>query len=174
MQLKCTKCQRVINIAEEKIPKDKEKAMIKCPGCQQVIVFTIPKALRNPGLQDDKTVISPGPVSQKNIHPRLCQAPDDMIYPLNPGKNIIGREAGISIPGDRYISRLHCLIEVMEKNGQTLCILTDDGSINESGEPSTNGTFYNDVRLTRYDKVYLNHGDKVRLGRTEFVFKIEY
>jgi pSer/pThr/pTyr-binding forkhead associated (FHA) protein len=69
---------------------------------------------------------------------------------------------------------LHCMIEVIEKHSETLCILTDDGSISESGEASTNGTFYNETRLTRYDKVYLNHGDKVRLGRTEFVFRIEY
>jgi len=174
MQLKCTKCQRVINIAEEKIPRDREKAMIKCPGCQQVIVFTIPQALRNPVPQADKTIISQGPAAKKAGFPRLCRTSDNFEYPLIPGKNIIGREAAISIPGDRYISRLHCLVEVIEKNGETLCILTDDGSISESGEPSTNGTFHNENRLTRYDKIYLTHGDKVRIGRTELVFRIEY
>jgi hypothetical protein len=173
MQLKCTKCQRVINIAEEKIPRDKEKAMIKCPGCQQVLVFTIPQALRNPMPQADKTMISEGPVRQSSKHPRLFHIAENIEYPLNPGKNIIGREAGISIPGDRYISHRHCLVEVVEKHGETLCILTDDGSISESGNPSTNGTFCNETRLTRYDKIYLNHGDKVKIGRTEFVFRSE-
>jgi hypothetical protein len=173
MQLKCTKCQRVINIAEEKIPRDREKAMIKCPGCQQVLVFTIPQALRTSAPQADKTIISQGPERHSAGHPRLCDIAGNIEYPLKPGKNIIGREAGISIAGDRYISRLHCLVEVVEKHSETLCILTDDGSISESGEPSTNGTFYNESRLTRYDKIYLNHGDKVRIGRTELVFRIE-
>jgi predicted Zn finger-like uncharacterized protein len=173
MQLTCSKCQRVINIAKEKIPADKEKAMIKCPGCQQVIVFTIPQAFRKTVPQADRTIISQGPEKPKNNRPRLCQADDGAEYELKPGKNIIGRDAGISIPGDRFISRRHCLVEVVEKNGELLCVLTDDGSIADSGEPSTNGTFHNEVRLTKYDKMYLNNGDKVRLGHTEFLFKNE-
>jgi len=173
MQLKCSKCQRIITIVEEKIPRDKEKAMVKCPGCQQVLVFKIPQAMRNPVAQADKTIISQGPVKHKTILPRLCHASETIEYQLKTGKNIIGRDAGINIPNDRFISRKHCLIEVLEKNGEILCILTDDGSISESGEPSTNGTFHNNIRLTRYDKVYLNHDDKVRLGRTDFIFRNE-
>lgn len=173
MQLKCTKCQKVITISEEKIPRDKEKAMIKCPACQQVLVFTIPKAMRQPVAQADKTIIAEGPEKNKKSQPRLCLVPGNLEYQLKTGKNIIGREADISIPGDRYISRRHCLIELIEKNGEMHCILTDDGSINESGEPSTNGTFHNDTRLTQYDKVYLSHGDKVKLGHTDFIFRNE-
>jgi pSer/pThr/pTyr-binding forkhead associated (FHA) protein len=64
-------------------------------------------------------------------------------------------------------------VEVIEKSGDYLCILTDDGSISDSGEPSTNGTFHNGTRLTRYDKIYLNHNDNLRLGHTDFVFKMD-
>jgi hypothetical protein len=173
MQLKCSKCLKVITIAEDKIPRDKEKAMIKCPGCQQPLVFTIPQALRKPVPQADMTVIAQGSARQNSSLPRLSHISESIEYQLKAGKNVIGREAGLSIPGDPYISRRHCLIEVIEKNGRIFSILTDDGSINESGEPSTNGTFYNDVRLTRYDKIYLNHDDKVRIGHTEFVFRNE-
>jgi phage FluMu protein Com len=173
MQIKCSKCQKVITIAEEKIPRDKEKAMIKCPGCQQVLVFTIPPAMRNPAPRADRTIIAQGPVKHGTSLPRLCHVTENVEYRLKPGKNIIGRDADINIPGDHYISRKHCLVEVIEKNGEILSILTDDGSISDSGEPSTNGTFHNDVRLTRYDKIYLNNSDKVRLGHTDFVFKNE-
>lgn len=169
MQLKCSKCQKVIIIADDKLPKDKEKAMVKCPACQQVLVFTIPAALRKSTVQEEKTVISSG--QTRNQRPMLWHENDGTEYMLKKGINIIGREADISIPSDRYISRKHCVIEVVEKFGIIQCILTDDGSLSSSGEPSTNGTFLNEVRLTRHDKIFLNQGDRVRIGRTEFLFK---
>jgi DNA-directed RNA polymerase subunit RPC12/RpoP len=173
MQLKCSKCQKVIHIAEEKIPRDKEKAMIKCPGCQQVLVFTVPQSMRKTIPQAEKTMITEGPARQKVHLPKLVHISENIDYQLKVGKNIIGRDADLSITGDRYISRRHCLVEVIEKGGEYLCILTDDSSISDSGEPSTNGTFHNGTRLTRYDKVYLDPGDKIRLGHTDFIFKNE-
>lgn len=170
MQLKCTKCQKSINIPEDKLPKDKERAMVKCPSCQQVLVFNIPAALRKPAPQADKTIITEPPAKPKPGNPRLVNDSDQTEYRLKPGKNIIGRDADISIPGDRYISRKHCLIEVVEKHYGLLCILTDDGSISESGTPSSNGTFCNGNRLTRHDKYYLEHNDKIRVGHTALAF----
>lgn len=170
MQLKCSKCQKIINLPEDKLPKDKEKAMLKCPSCQQIIVFLIPPALRKPEVRADKTIITEIAAKPKFSNPRLFNAADNSEYKLKSGKNILGRDADISINGDRYISRKHCLIEIIEKNNDLRCILTDDGSISESGEPSTNGTFYNDTRVTRFDKFYLNHNDKIRIGHTELIF----
>ncbi len=171
MQIKCSRCQKLIVIADDKLPRDREKVMIKCPGCQQVLSFTIPRALRDAIPQGEKTVISTAKEKPSPGKPRLCD-PDSLVeYPLKPGKNILGREAAISFQGDRFISRKHCLIEVVEKAGEQRCILTDDGSISDSGEPSTNGTFHNDTRLTRYDKVYLDHNDRIKLGHTTFIFK---
>ncbi len=171
MQLKCNKCQKVITIVDDKLPRDKDKAMVKCPGCQQILVFSIPQSLRKPVSQAEKTIITQGPVQPTTGLPRLLNLSDNTEYLLKSGRNIIGRHADISIPDDAYISRRHCLIEVFEKNQETRCILTDDGTISENGEPSTNGTFHNELRLTRYDKVFLSHGDKVRIGHTDFVFK---
>lgn len=170
MQLKCTKCQKSISIPEDKLPKDKERAMVKCPSCQQVLVFNIPAALRQPVAQADKTIITAPPAKSEPTNPRLVCDAGQTEYKLKPGKNIIGRDTDISIPGDRYISRKHCLIEVVEKNFGHLCILTDDGSISDSGTPSTNGTFYNGNRLTRYDKFYLENNDKIRVGHTDLTF----
>lgn len=173
MQLKCSKCQRLISIADDKLPRDREKAMIKCPGCQQVLVFTVPASLRTVAPAADKTIITSPPAETGTERPRLCSADGTAEYPLKPGKNIIGRDADVCIPGDKYISRKHCLVEVIEKNRRLLCILTDDGSINENNEPSTNGTFYNDSRLSRFDKIYLNDGDRIRIGHSDFIFKMD-
>jgi DNA-directed RNA polymerase subunit RPC12/RpoP len=161
MQIKCTKCQKVIEIAAGKLPKDKEKAMVKCPACQQVLVFMIPPALRQVVDNSEKTIVEPG--LKRNLKPRLVQLSDGTEYPLKTGRNLI--------PGDRYISHKHCLIEVIEKFGGIVCIITDDGSISDKGEPSTNGTFYNESRLTRFDKLFLNDGDQVRIGHTDLIFK---
>ena len=171
MQIKCTRCGKLIGIADEKLPKDKEKAMVKCPGCQQVLSFAIPRNLHSEMPSADRTVITSSKERLKSFKPRLCDPLGKTEFPLKTGKNILGRDADISFPGDRYISRKHCLIEVIERSGEMLCILTDDGSIGDSGEPSTNGTFHNETRLSRYDKIYLDHDDKIKLGHTEFIFK---
>ncbi|MHC1776029.1 MAG: FHA domain-containing protein [Lentimicrobium sp.] len=171
MQIKCTKCQKVIEIAAAKLPKDKEKAMVKCPACQQVLVFNIPASLRQVVDNSEKTIVEFG--HKKNLRPRLVQLSDNTEYLLKTGKNIIGRDADICIPGDRYISHKHCMIEVKEQFGEIQCIITDDGSISEKGEPSTNGTFFNEQRLNRFDKLFLNNEDKIRIGHTDFIFKTE-
>lgn len=171
MQIKCTKCQKVIEIAAAKLPKDKEKAMVKCPACQQVLVFNIPPSLRQVVDNSEKTIVETGP--KKTLKPRLVQLPDGTEYPLKTGTNIIGRNAEITIPGDRYISHKHCMIEVKAQFGEIQCIITDDGSISEKGEPSTNGTFYNEQRLTRFDKLFLNNEDRIRIGHTDFIFRTE-
>jgi len=94
-------------------------------------------------------------------------------YKLKTGKNIIGRQGDICIDsGDRYIGRKHCLIQIIIKADSLDIILIDDGSISDSGQPSTNGTFYNGNRLTKYDKIYLNNGDKLKMGHTEFEIRI--
>ena len=171
MQLKCSKCQKIFQIAESKLPKDKEKAMVKCPGCQQVLVFNIPSSAPGPKINEDRTIVEP--FERKDLHPRLIRISDNAEFPLIKGQNIIGRKAGLVIPDDRYISQKHCLIDVVEQFGELQCIITDDGSISDNKEPSTNGTFHNDKRLTRFDKIYLSNGDRLKIGHTELVFKTE-
>lgn len=171
MNLTCPKCKKVIQLSPEKIPQDKEKAMIKCPSCQQVIVFNVPKIAGQPPIQkkEDKTIIG-GIISNSFavFNTKLIETATNTEHKLNIGKNVIGRIADVSIDnGDKFISRKHCMIEVVERAGNFEIILTDDGSISDSGEPSTNGTFYNNSRLTKYDKIYLNIGDKITIGHTE-------
>jgi len=175
MNLTCPKCSKAIVLQDDKLPKDKQKAQIKCPVCQQIIIFDVPKSVQLPIKQEERTVIDNIPERQKAIlNVRLIETSTKKEFKLKTGKNIIGRKADLSIEnGDRYISRVHCLIEVIEKTGNINIILTDDGSISESGEPSSNGTFHNDKRLTKYDKIYLEDNDKVRIGHTDFVIKTQ-
>lgn len=171
MQIKCTKCQKVILISDEKLPTDKEKAMVKCPSCQQTLVFVIPRIQKQQVANSDRTIIEQ--VHSKVLKPRLVEINTGTEYNLPVGKNILGRNAMISIPNDRFISHQHCMIEVLEHNGQIQCIISDDGSFNASGKQSTNGTFLNDRRLNSFDKLFLNPGDKIMLGHTDFIYKTE-
>lgn len=206
MQIKCSKCGKLIVIADDKLPKDKEKAMVKCPACTQALVFIIPAAIRQPVMTGAGVASSPktGPESQQPIggggektviewsrpspsKPRLVNETDGTTLELKPGENIFGRSGGPEgaapqssnprffhvITGDKYISHKHCLINVIEQHGNHLCTISDDGSISDSGLPSTNGTFCNDKKLTKFDKLFLSPGDKVRIGHTEFIFKTE-
>jgi len=175
MNLTCPKCQKALTIPDDKLPKDKQKAQIKCPVCQQIIIFDVPKSVQHTIKQEEKTVIDTTPEKPKaTLNIRLIEAATKTEYKLKVGKNIIGRKADISIDNDdKYISRKHCVIIIVEKPNSIEVILTDDGSISETGEPSTNGTFHNGKRLTKFDKIYIEHNDKIRIGHTDFIIKAE-
>ncbi|MCR5671899.1 MAG: FHA domain-containing protein [Butyrivibrio sp.] len=61
-----------------------------------------------------------------------------------------------SVIGDKSISRLHC--RFFEENGRIA--LMDLGS--------TNGTFRNGLKLTPREKVFIDEGDEIRMGRVCF------
>ena len=182
MRITCPKCQKNILITEDKLPKDKEKAMVKCPGCQQVLVFNVPKANQSQNLQsnpaakpqaiqrEDKTIINELFDKEKPLDAKLVDQETKKEFKLTEGKITVGRKADISIENDLFISRKNCLIEVRKNSYHFDFILTDDGTLSETGEQSKNGTFHNGNRLTKYDKVYLSNGDKIRIGHSELIF----
>lgn len=182
MQIKCAKCSKILVLPDDKLPKDKDRMVIKCPACGQALAFTIkqnPQTGQENRIQkDDGTVIMD--VRHNNYTPCLRSIDDESLYNLLPGDNIIGRAAltdeqgkhYIRITGDPYISGKHCLIRISIQHGIPLCVISDDGSISSSGEPSTNGTFHNGKKITRFDKICLTHGDQIRIGHTEFIFDI--
>jgi pSer/pThr/pTyr-binding forkhead associated (FHA) protein len=74
------------------------------------------------------------------------------IFPLRPGENTVGRDAGdVTFPGDRYVSARHAVIRV-EPGGVTI---TDLGS--------SNGSFVKVVGSTE-----LSPGDQLLLGAQLF------
>ena len=165
MKVKCSKCGNILLIADDKLPKNKKKAMVKCNKCNHSIVFTIPNAGE---IEGEKTEI--GDTDNIKIqNAKLVEIKTGKEHVLKPGKNIIGRKADISIEGDRYISRLHCLAELKKQTWGLELTISDDGT--ETQKPSTNGTFYKDERLSKFDKIVLKNGDKIRIGRTELIVK---
>ncbi len=165
MKVKCSKCGNILVISERKLPKNKKKAMVRCTKCKHAIVFAIPNAEE---LEGEKTEIGTDN-NQKIQNAKLVETKTGKEHILKIGKNIIGRKADISIDGDRYISRKHCLIEMKKQTWGLELIISDDGS--ETGRPSINGTIYNEERISKYDKIILKSDDNIRIGRTNLIVK---
>ncbi|THF61373.1 FHA domain-containing protein [Pseudothauera rhizosphaerae] len=81
---------------------------------------------------------------------------EDQRFVLKRGKTLIGRreDNDIILPDDSVSS-------------QHAWILHEDGSYRVINMLSTNGTFVNDERIHDHT---LSEGDRIRLGRAEFVF----
>jgi pSer/pThr/pTyr-binding forkhead associated (FHA) protein len=95
---------------------------------------------------------------------------------LSMGKNIIGRGKDahhILDVGDKYMSRRHCVVEVvMGSSGGYQYIVYDYGHDSPS-DASTNGTFLNAnvKRLENRDEMYLKNNDVIQIGRTKVVLQ---
>lgn len=175
LQIICPSCKKQLQLAAEKLPQDKTRAMIKCPGCQKIITFDIPRKQVKPEamVPEDHTEISHRPVQSSLIKSRhrLVEKSTGLVYKLQEGVNVLGRKGSPAIDsGDKYISRKHCIIEIKTLNDSQIAVLYDDGSLNENGEPSTNGTFYRGARLTKFDKIVLVDGDEIKFGQTELIY----
>jgi pSer/pThr/pTyr-binding forkhead associated (FHA) protein len=94
-------------------------------------------------------------------------------FVIKSGKNSIGRKdkdkpCDIMIETeDAYMSRNHCIIEGrMDRSGNIRIILYDPGSLN--------GTYLNanPKKLSKEDKVYLEDGDTIQMGKTKMVVKL--
>lgn len=84
---------------------------------------------------------------------------EDTIISMNEGPVLIGRQAGATLKiGNASVSRRHAIIE---KEGDRF-IIADLGS--------RNGTFVNDIPVKRRE---LQHGDRVRIGESQFFFLFE-
>src|SRR5262252_3534962 len=84
---------------------------------------------------------------------------EDTIISMNEGPVLIGRQAGATLKiGNASVSRRHAVIE---KDGDRF-VIADLGS--------RNGTFVNDVPVRRRE---LQHGDRVRIGESQFFFLFE-
>ncbi|HSQ24858.1 MAG TPA: sigma 54-interacting transcriptional regulator [Pyrinomonadaceae bacterium] len=84
---------------------------------------------------------------------------EDTVISMNDGPVLIGRQAGATLKiGNASVSRRHAVIE---KEGDRF-VIADLGS--------RNGTFVNDVPVRRRE---LQHGDRVRIGESQFFFLYE-
>jgi Nif-specific regulatory protein len=84
---------------------------------------------------------------------------EDTVISMTDGPVLIGRQAGATLKiGNASVSRRHAIIE---RDGDRF-IIADLGS--------RNGTFVNDVPVRRRE---LQHGDRVRIGDSQFFFLYE-
>src|SRR5215831_18788823 len=84
---------------------------------------------------------------------------EDTVITMTDGPVLIGRQAGATLKiGNASVSRRHAIIE---RDGDRF-IIADLGS--------RNGTFVNDVPVRRRE---LQHGDRVRIGDSQFFFLYE-
>ena len=167
LRLSCPKCQHVIKLKVARLPKDKPMGMVNCTQCGQAIKFKIPHS--SPPKVEKTEVPDQDPKNLPDFS-GILRDDQDKTYPLKVGVNILGRKGTVVLPStDKKISRQHCAIEVKESHGSWLAVLSDDGSHTE--KPSTNGTFFEDKRLSPYDKIYLENNDRFRVGQTIFTFK---
>jgi two-component system, NtrC family, response regulator HydG len=84
---------------------------------------------------------------------------EDTVISMSDGPVLIGRQAGATLKiGNASVSRRHAVIE---RDGDRF-IIADLGS--------RNGTFVNDVPVRRRE---LQHGDRVRIGDSQFFFLYE-
>src|SRR5262249_48000830 len=84
---------------------------------------------------------------------------EDTVISMKDGPVLIGRQAGATLKiGNASVSRRHAVIE---KEGDRF-VIADLGS--------RNGTFVNDVPVRRRE---LQHGDRVRIGESQFFFLFE-
>src|SRR4051812_39855047 len=84
---------------------------------------------------------------------------EDTVISMNEGPVLIGRQAGATLKiANASVSRRHAMIE---KDGDRF-IIADLGS--------RNGTFVNDIPVKRRE---LQHGDRVRIGDSQFFFLFE-
>jgi len=84
---------------------------------------------------------------------------EDTVISMTEGPVLIGRQAGATLKiGNASVSRRHAIIE---RDGDRF-IIADLGS--------RNGTFVNDVPVRRRE---LQHGDRVRIGDSQFFFLYE-
>src|ERR1044072_6698896 len=91
--------------------------------------------------------------------PAITGKLEDTVISMNEGPVLIGRQAGATLKiGNASVSRRHAIIE---RDGDRF-VIADLGS--------RNGTFVNDVPVRRRE---LQHGDRVRIGDSQFFFLYE-
>ncbi|MEM7367185.1 MAG: FHA domain-containing protein [Bacteroidota bacterium] len=187
MIVKCGNCRVQLQFDESSL--NPQRPAVKCPKCGAVnrVPLNIPT---------EKTTVQPPPAQPSSDHAyestqimpsKEEEEPNELgwiivhdenaptqTFPLKKGPNVIGRKS-VSKPADimietqdKYMSRNHCIIEVIKRaEGQGYeYVISDVGS--------TNGTFINaddDNRLKEGDEVYLLDGNTIQAGRTKMVLK---
>lgn len=169
MIVTCPSCSARLRFNEKALSP--QNPTIKCVRCQTSIHVELP-AEPAPAMEDhtlvDKPIYQPTEVGWIIVHDEYTQT---QTLPLQLGRQTIGR-ASISKPcevmiqsQDRYMSRLHLVIEVIKtKEGAYKYWLSEHPDC-------TNPTFVNTYPLKRGTTLEILDGATLQLGKTKVVLK---
>lgn len=180
LRIKCKNCQTnlVVPVKEDMFGKS---ISIRCKKCNEIIPLKIPKeevfkkkqnqqsSQQNSGTQ---TVINT--ITTTEIYIELHAVPNGNTrlqkFDVDQARMTIGRKnmAGPRYrpdlevdTEDKYMSKVHAVFSRKGKNAFTIADLN-----------STNGTWLNGEKLHPNDEEYLENGDLLKIGRTEFSVKL--
>ena len=192
MQIKRIKCPNCSVVLDVKNSKNETLKLITCPSCKAELqvkfapqqaplqahtFIATPKspsrqgydygATQLVGRKDDGSTQLASPTG-KTMKAELCFR--GVSYPLDEGKNIVGRMASTSqanvqiATDDRYMSRQHVAITLSTlPDGSTKAVLSNYQNKNTTavdGQPVETG-----------DAIRLTDGNRITMGRTTVIFK---
>lgn len=188
IRVKCgnTSCSAMLRLNTDNIQSS--VISVTCPKCTTKNKVSIPKKMPQkkitpkPQISSDATMILDDSSFDSNLNTDamgwLVVHTENMeakTFPLKIGKNLIGRLTDetenvldVKLSGDSYISRYHCVMEVVENRGKIKYVLYEFKK-----KPSMNGTFLNNEnhRLKPTDEFYIKDGETIQIGRTKVVLK---
>jgi len=165
MKVRCGKCKIILEFDSKDLSTNQSK--IRCPKCRTIneIPLSILNQIQESVSVNDKEEVGWIVVHDENTHTQT--------YPLFIGRNTIGRKS-ISKPcdimietNDRYMSRNHCIIEVLKNSRSQYDYIVYEVD-------ATNGTFINasiKKKLAKQDQIYLKDGNTIQMGHTKVVLK---
>lgn len=186
-RIKCPKCGVVLDV---KNSKNEEVKQIICPSCKTILQVKF-QLQQEP--MEAKTFYAPPkrPMADNGVTQlvggsfgatQLVMSPKKEVskailqfggvsYPLEEGRNIIGRKASTSKANvqietaDRYMSRQHCSITVTTlSDGTKKAVLSNYQNKNQTtidGQPIETG-----------DTIRLTDGNSITMGHTTITFKL--
>lgn len=164
--IKCPECG--LKLSFKPMPNYRIKK-VTCPKCKHVATAGEYELIYDPSMPPESgsdTVIDSPATTSVTIK---CVETGEQ-FSLKPGKNRLGRrcmpaKADILFDDpEKYISKLHSSISVVNAGGTIQLHLRDEGS--------TNGTFINEKRVPQGSIAFLKPSDTLRMGRRTFVCTI--
>ncbi|MBP3726318.1 MAG: FHA domain-containing protein [Bacteroidaceae bacterium] len=184
-RVKCPHCEQLLDVVNSRNEKVKTISCLKCGGRMNVQFLhpssddeIIPNAetvhQQRPhnvagtiyGGKPQRPKDESNDVPQRVWHVVLRDTNTDRSYPLQMGRNIVGRasassEADVQIDtNDRFMSRQHLLITLVPKSGLSPLKVTLQNYQNK------NVTYVNGVPLDKADIVVLENGSTIKMGNS--------
>jgi len=168
VKVQCPQCKRLLSFMDA---PDIGNKLIVCPKCNfRATVDVYRSGPAGTGGQGETEATEPPQYISKDAMITGCLrlTKTGKIFPLKPGKNVIGRiaqsgTADIQLNDDEYMSRRHIEIDIVETALGLEHRLVEINSKNE--------VLLNNKPLPRGDILVLQFGDKMILGKTEVVLE---